>query len=108
MKKLMFLTMVVCLLSCSKGQKWVNSGYVNPKNCNEFIVNDSIIIKSIGSAYTVFVNGHEVPITQTYKSTHKNDSEMINTLQWRYEHMNDKIVDPDYMINRKSDCIEIN
>jgi len=109
MKKLFLILIIACLFSCTKTEtEWSKLGHINPNNCNEFIINDSMVIKPYLSGYTLFINDIRVNIQETYKSNNKTDIEMINSLQWRYENIVIYEIKEDYMIGRKTDCIEIN
>lgn len=88
---LFFVLFVVC--SCAEYDKsWVETGHINPKDCNEFIVNDSISIKKIDNRYdepyfTVFVHGKEkTNFLGTFRSTNfNNDYALVEHLQYKYE-----------------------
>jgi len=103
------IILLLVIASCDNEKSWVEQGRINPNDCNEFIVNDSISIKPyILGSYSVFVNGSvDKDVVSTYKATNKDDIEMINTLEFRYKHKS-SFIEIDYSIGRNTNCIELN
>lgn len=108
MKVFLLLLLVIVFVSCDNDPSWVEQGHIDPNDCNSFIVNDSIVIKSTEfRSYSVFVHGdRDYQVTSTCKETNKDDEEMINTLEWRYKNKQIHVI-MDYSIGRNPNCIEL-
>jgi hypothetical protein len=65
---------------------WALSGHVNQENNKEFIINDSLVIKSgdFVTLMTVFCHGTKTKCL-AFQHLFKNDAELIRHLQWQYE-----------------------
>ena len=76
---------------------WYLTGHVNPENNKEFIVNDSLVIKSgdFVTLMTVFCHGKKTK-SEMFQHQMEDDASLIRHLQWQYEefHKDEKIYKP--------------
>ena len=87
MKKLILITIVLILCSCSN---WYNSGHIDEYNPCTFIVNDSIKIIAQETnidnlRYHVYVNDIRLNYALTYHNIHNNMKELVIFLEWKYK-----------------------
>jgi len=82
---------------------WFSTGHINPCNCREFIVNDSLVIKSgqFKTLMTVYENGKPTD-AELFQQMFSSDEELINRLEWHYKrYLEDKKASLDRQLEAK-------